>query len=106
MASRRRSQRVLSFPEDGKTDTEPCGLCCEHHTQMATPEKWKSDQARTFAVSWGVSLTSRICGACRKDVTRCIGSEDYTPRWTKGTKVNCCALASLTLHFIRQVNQY
>ena len=46
------------------------------------------DQARKFAVSSGVSLSTLLWGECRKEMTRCIGNENDTPRWRK-SKVSC-----------------
>ena len=55
---------------------------------MLAPERLRNDQAHEFAVSSGVSLSTPLSVACRKEITRCIGNENYTPRWRK-SKVSC-----------------
>ena len=76
------SRRKCSFAQTSD-DTATCELCYGRHIQFIAPEKWMSEEARTLVVSLGLSAKSLICSACRKDVTRCLSNDEYTPRWEK-----------------------
>ena len=58
-------------------------------------KKWKSEEACTLVVSLGLSAKSLICSACRKDVTRCLSNDEYTPRWEKDISINVTCFVRL-----------
>ena len=86
------SRQKLSFAQTSD-DTATCELCFGRHIQFTAPEKWKSEEAHTLVVSLGLYAKSLIRSACRKDVTRCLSNDEYTPRWEKdiSKNVTCCA---------------
>ncbi len=94
-----RSRRQLSFAEAHEEVSEPstCTLCLGRHQQFSTPANWKSEDARTLALSLKVSPDCLVCSACRKDVTRVLANDAYIPRWEKlkerSTCKNTCCIA-------------
>ncbi len=71
--------RGIPLDSDITRNDKCCELCRSISTNASIPEKWKSEEARSFVISFGVQLTSIVCNACRKDVARCIGDTTYTP---------------------------
>ena len=91
---KKNSRRKLSFAQTSD-DTATCELCYGRHIQFTAPEKWKSEEACTLVVSLGLSAKSLICSACRKDVTRCLSNDEYTPRWEKDISKNVTCFVRL-----------
>ena len=91
-----KSRRRLSFAETGKEDSGPstCTLRLKPHRKLSTPSNWKSEEARSLAVSLKVCPDALVCAACRKDMTRVIANDAYVPRWGKeGHRKNMCCIA-------------
>ena len=88
-----RSRRQLSFTVDSEPST--CTLCLGHHRQFSTPATWKSKDAQALALSLNLSSDDLVCSACRKDITRVLADNAYTPRWEKAkerSKCNTCCI--------------
>ena len=74
------------------TEYPVCGLCGERHVQLSVPERWKDAQALSLVTSHGITPTTKVCAACRKDTKRCLVNNQLIPRWVKQNEraLQCC----------------
>ena len=86
-ASGESRRRRLSFPGTVRGPTKKeriCELCQQHHHQLSSPLKWRSEEARKYVVSQQVKRDSLICKPCQDDITRVVANPGQIPRWRKG----------------------
>ena len=84
-----RSRRSLTFPpaseESKRQHGNQCALCLGQHTQLSTPQTWKSVQAQQVALRLHIEQYSPVCRLCRDDITRLVSNPEHVPRWEKQT---------------------
>ena len=92
MSTSGRSRRQLLFCADDEegSRSHSCNLCLGRHSRFSTPGTWKSEDARSLALSLEISPDDLVCYACRRDITRLLGDTKYTPRWVKDKTRTCC----------------
>ena len=79
---------------DKETVILSCLLCNNHHHQLSSPAKWKSEETRAYVFSLQASQYL-VCRPCRKDITRVLANSKHTPRWANNNSLvehahNCC----------------
>ena len=88
MSRRSTSRRRLSSPDRNvqsqmEAETERCELCSGNDITFTTPQQWNSEGACSVATSLALSLTSLVCQACRRDISRVSSDPSFIPRWEK-----------------------
>ena len=69
--------------------SSPPAVCrvCHHHSHTSSPNEWRNQPAKEFALSMSLSTDSLVCDACRDDMRRVLADATYVPRWEKGERV-------------------
>ena len=75
--------------EVGNTTATVCSLCKGEHHQLNSSEQWRNEAAQKYVSDLGIPQGGLVYNACRKDITRAMNDDRFTPRWckTKGTCV-------------------
>ena len=66
-----------------EAETERCELCSGNDITFTTPQQWNSEGACSVATSLALSLTSLVCQACRRDISRVSSDPSFISRWEK-----------------------
>ena len=80
MATTRNSRRKLASKQVENTS---CDFCFETHIQFSSPNQWRSDKVRTYALtSLKLSPNAIVCRLCRDDISKVLMNSSHVPRWT------------------------
>ena len=66
-----------------QVENTSCDICFETHIQFSSPNQWRSDKVRTYALtSLKLSPNAIVCRLCRDDISKVLMNSSHVPRWT------------------------